>query len=271
MTMGDPTQDPTRLRRAVASGSLEGSLLDAARSPGPTNAQCDEVWAGLALKVALGGAAAAARVPAGNAAASPGAAAAAKSLAATAATHAMGVLAGAALAASVAVGVAAPWRYPAAVSSAAPVLPVAPAAASPRPRADEREPAAAPAVTSAGSALPPSAPTRPALVAPADRARREARRAAIARVEADGLRDESDLLLRAQAALGDGDCSSALRSVNEARRRFPGGQLAPEREAMAVQALACAGDRDGASERAARFLRDYPSSPHADLVREFVR
>jgi len=63
----------------------------------------------------------------------------------------------------------------------------------------------------------------------------------------------------------------ALAQLDRATERFPSGALAQEREALAIEAAACAGREDEAARRASTFLRDYPSSPHADAVRRLGR
>lgn len=78
-------------------------------------------------------------------------------------------------------------------------------------------------------------------------------------------------MLRARDALRSGDCKGALAPLREARRRFPGGILAQERDALWVEALARSGRSAEASDRARAFLREYPISPYADLVRREVR
>lgn len=72
--------------------------------------------------------------------------------------------------------------------------------------------------------------------------------------------EERALVDTARTALARGRSGDALSATEEHARRFPRAQLAEEREALAVQALALAGDRAGALARAARFRRAYPNS-----------
>ena len=85
------------------------------------------------------------------------------------------------------------------------------------------------------------------------------------------VRAEGALLLRARAALRDGQCAGALGTLEEATARFPRGALPQERAALSVEALACSGLEDEAARRAAAFLRDFPASPYADGIRRFIR
>lgn len=86
----------------------------------------------------------------------------------------------------------------------------------------------------------------------------------------DSLGDEMALVARAQTALHRGLYESALSALDEHARRFPRGDLAEEREALAVQALARAGRDDEASARASRFEARYPRSVLVPVVRAAV-
>ncbi len=72
---------------------------------------------------------------------------------------------------------------------------------------------------------------------------------------------EGALLLRARQQLV-ADPASALELTDEAGRRFPEGALAPEREVLAIEALARLGRLPGARARFAAFQARYPQSPH---------
>jgi hypothetical protein len=89
--------------------------------------------------------------------------------------------------------------------------------------------------------------------------------------EDDALHDEVARILLARKALRAGDCGAALFRLNEARTLFPAGVLSQEREVLTVEALGCAGREAEAADRADAFLREYPSSPLAELVRRFAR
>jgi hypothetical protein len=72
---------------------------------------------------------------------------------------------------------------------------------------------------------------------------------------------EGALLLRARQQLTSNP-SSALELTDEAGRRFPDGALAPEREVLAIEALARLGRLASARTRFAVFRSRYPQSPH---------
>ena len=78
------------------------------------------------------------------------------------------------------------------------------------------------------------------------------------------------LVARAQTALHRGLYASALSALDEHTRRFPRGELAEEREALAVQALARAGRGAEARRRAERFEARYPRSLLGPVVRAAV-
>lgn len=102
----------------------------------------------------------------------------------------------------------------------------------------------------------------PAPVEEAVRARQE---------RASRLREESRSLGDARAALRRGDAASALEKLDALGGQFPEGVLAQEREVLAIEALARAGQRAAASERAMAFLQAHPTSPHATKVRGFLQ
>jgi hypothetical protein len=72
---------------------------------------------------------------------------------------------------------------------------------------------------------------------------------------------EGALLLRARQELPT-DPASALELTDEAGRRFPDGALSPEREVLAIEALARLGRLPSARARFATFRARYPQSPH---------
>jgi hypothetical protein len=88
---------------------------------------------------------------------------------------------------------------------------------------------------------------------------------------ASRLREESRGLGDARAALRNGDTASALEKLDALSGQFPGGVLAQEREVLAIEALARAGQHAEASARAVSFLKTYPRSPHATKVRGFLK
>jgi hypothetical protein len=58
----------------------------------------------------------------------------------------------------------------------------------------------------------------------------------------------------------------ALRMIDDYHRAFPAGQLAPDAEALAIEAFAAEGDRAAAEQRATQFLERYPNTPHAARI-----
>jgi len=79
------------------------------------------------------------------------------------------------------------------------------------------------------------------------------------------------LLDSARTAIAAGAFAQALRLADRYRADFPDGELAPEAEVVAIEALVARGERAAASERAARFLARYPGDPHAARVKWLVR
>ncbi len=84
---------------------------------------------------------------------------------------------------------------------------------------------------------------------------------------AEGTPSEIELLRNARAAL-DARPRQAFRTTEQHRSLYPQGVFAQERDALAVEALARAGDLKLARELAEAFIRRYPSSPHAHRFRE---
>ena len=74
----------------------------------------------------------------------------------------------------------------------------------------------------------------------------------------------------ARSALAAGDYDAALAATDAHARLFPGGVLAQEREALAIQALGRAGRTAEAQERARRFQQRYPRSTLLDTVRNSI-
>jgi hypothetical protein len=136
---------------------------------------------------------------------------------------------------------------------AAPVLTVARAATSPLP-ADVPSAAARPAPDTASSG---------------DTAARGARLGSAAAFDDLGIADEARLLESARAALGNNP-ARALELASEHQRGYPSGQLAAEREVIAVDALLRLGRRQEAEERAAPRLRDAPNGLYAKRLRQLL-
>lgn len=72
---------------------------------------------------------------------------------------------------------------------------------------------------------------------------------------------ESELLFDARKAL-PGDAQLALRLLTQHAARYPEGQLVPEREVLAIEALRKLGRTQEADARLQRFQAKYPNSLH---------
>jgi hypothetical protein len=128
----------------------------------------------------------------------------------------------------------------------------------------------------ASASAPPAAedPEPPAPAAPAALARAVSPRAVATAAEshpsarAETLEQELPLLASAQAALRSGDTDQALALLAEHARRFPQGALLEERRAAHALAMCRRGREAAAVAEGAAFVRDAPSSPLADRVRE---
>jgi hypothetical protein len=80
---------------------------------------------------------------------------------------------------------------------------------------------------------------------------------------------ELGLLRQAQSALNTRP-REAFALTQKHRASFPRGQFAEERDALAIQALMRAGERDAAINLAERFVTAYPKSAHAHQFRELL-
>lgn len=83
------------------------------------------------------------------------------------------------------------------------------------------------------------------------------------------IRDEAALLERARRALS-ASAANALALTDEHRERFGAGQLAAERELIAVQALVNLGRKPQAEQRAKRFFVAYTSSVYQRRMRKVL-
>jgi hypothetical protein len=130
--------------------------------------------------------------------------------------------------------------------------------------------AAAPRIEAARMTPPPVAPTvLPSAMKSSLPPRSSSRRAPVPSPPAPSPADlaaESALLERARAALARADAAAALDGVSRHLQKFPNGLLAEEREAVWIQALVLAGDRESAARRARQFDRRFPSSVQSDAV-----
>jgi hypothetical protein len=240
--------DPPRLRSVP--GSLEAQLLDAVREVPPSHEAQEQVWQRLGLAAGAGAlglastSSLAAQAAAGAAAAAPKALGTSSGLLAAKWALLLGVAAPAA-------GLGVHWvlaaRAPSASRSTAPVHahvpPLDPAPNAPRVQLAPLDPA-------------------PSLDSPAPAPRRAAPSA---------LDAESALLKRARERLEHGQPKAALDDVSLLASRFPHGELAQERDLVAIKALLALGQRDAAASRAADFLRLHPVSPYADSVRLYAK
>jgi hypothetical protein len=86
----------------------------------------------------------------------------------------------------------------------------------------------------------------------------------------DALAEETKLLDAARAKI-NGDPTGALAILDEHRAKFPAGKLAAEREYLSVRVLVALGRRDEAKARADAFLKRWPESPLASVVRDLVQ
>lgn len=83
---------------------------------------------------------------------------------------------------------------------------------------------------------------------------------------ADALERESGLLTAA-AGSAERDPQGALAALDRHAREFPSGQMAPEREFLAVRLLRSLGRESDARARADALAARYPSSPYAARAR----
>ena len=79
------------------------------------------------------------------------------------------------------------------------------------------------------------------------------------------LRSEPELLLAARAVLGS-DPARALRLLGEHEARFARGELVPEREVLAIEALRHLGRGAAAAARLSRFRATYPGSLYLERL-----
>lgn len=78
------------------------------------------------------------------------------------------------------------------------------------------------------------------------------------------------LVEQATSALGRGQGADALAACAEHEKRFPAGQLAEEREIVAIRALVLMGRKAEAVSRADEFRTKYSESLLSDVVNEAV-
>jgi hypothetical protein len=83
------------------------------------------------------------------------------------------------------------------------------------------------------------------------------------------IREEAAMLERARRTVSESP-QRALALVDEHAKRFPSGQLAAERELIAVQALVSSGRHREASQRARRFSAVFTSSVYQRRMRQIL-
>jgi hypothetical protein len=120
---------------------------------------------------------------------------------------------------------------------------------------------------SASPAVLPAVQEQELAVAPPRRALRAHRAGTASR---STLGAQVTLLDAARAAVAAGAFAEALRATDRFQREFPKGELAPDAEVVAIEALAAQGEREALSLRAGRFLARYPADPQAARVKALV-
>lgn len=83
---------------------------------------------------------------------------------------------------------------------------------------------------------------------------------------ADDLFAETNVIDMARSALARGRASAALEAIEQHQRRFARGQLAEDRESLAVEALVTLGRGDEARRRAEAFRRRWPDGVYRARV-----
>jgi outer membrane biosynthesis protein TonB len=144
------------------------------------------------------------------------------------------------------------------------------AVAAPVPAAEPPAPAAAPEVAAEAARAPEAArpaPPRPRATAhravPASRVvpARAARELPAAPAASGQLGEELSMISQIRGQLQSGAPGRALEQLAEYRRRFEQPNLAMEADALRVDALCQAGERDGARAAATDFTAKWPASP----------
>lgn len=84
------------------------------------------------------------------------------------------------------------------------------------------------------------------------------------------LAEEGRLLARAHQLVQSGDAQQALEVLRLSASRYPRSVLYQEREVLTIEALGATGASTAARQRAERFVKRYPNSPHAERLKRFV-
>lgn len=266
-------KDPQRLLADEETSDLARSLLEAGRARREPEGARDRVWARMAVGIGAGAAAANVAAQTGTGAATgAGAKGAAVALAMTKGKL---LVIGVVVVTAASVGVVA-------TRPSEPVATVVSAPAAPAPASTERGMVATPAEDVDVSPEEPKAPP-PEAVATATEGKGDvtARPSASGKGnpetangrtgtgdeaagrsrETNSLREEALLLQQARAALARRDPSAARAKLDEARARFPDGQLVQERDALEVRVAVASGDGARAASLARAFAERYPESP----------
>lgn len=85
------------------------------------------------------------------------------------------------------------------------------------------------------------------------------------------LARQRELIERARTAYGRGDPAAALTSLQEVRRRYPGGRLEEEAAALSVPVLVALGKTEEAKQTAQAFVLRWPQSVLRKMVERAVR
>jgi TolA-binding protein len=144
-----------------------------------------------------------------------------------------------------------------------------------QPRVGESDPAerSAPVPLVQNAVIDPSAlPLIPTSVqgGAASSARRASHSAANTDVAAS-LLEQMALIDRARASLRAGDASHALQSVTEYRRKYPGGNFAPEALFLQMQASKQLGQATLATQAARELVERYPNAPNVSRARDLLQ
>jgi hypothetical protein len=114
---------------------------------------------------------------------------------------------------------------------------------------------------------PPAAPVTPEPPPVADEPIRKAEPPAKKRARRpNGLARERQILDAARAALRTGHPTEALDAIDRHERRFAGGKLSEEREALRISVLVALGRRSEAERRAKEFEARHPESMFAGAI-----
>jgi hypothetical protein len=253
---------PVRWLQATEASELERELLRSAGGGEPPDGAEDRIWSALLLRLppapdgGSGGDAGGGEGLAGGASGGLGALGALKSAG-------IGGLAGL-LVAGAATLVDPPAPRPAAHTALSTVVTTPPSAA---PTADEVRAGAPPVISAPARSAPRRPPALPSTATPSG---------SVGALPDPGqaretqLREESRALQAVRDALRRGDGAGALATLEATRARYPASVLGQEREALTIQALARAGQRNAARSRAREFLQKFPTSPHAESLARFA-